>query len=162
MPRPRLWPATPRLVRHASAKGVPHDTSTCPTRLGRRLGPTRATSPTPQGVSDEDSGGLCWLSVHAHREPNGPLLFANTFPSNSPQVLVALWVHELGDPCFHWLVRKPEHALRQEAEGSEIGDSGDGSLERGSGSVEAVARRHVTQPLPLGAPSSQPEPTGAL
>jgi len=44
------------------------------------------------------SGGLCWLSVHAHREPNGPLLFANTFPSNYPQVLAALWVHELGDP----------------------------------------------------------------
>ena len=115
-PRPRVWPATLPLVRHASAKGVPRDTSTCPTRPGRRFGPTRATCPTSRGVSDEDSGGVCWLTVHAHREPNRPLLFANTFPSNSPQVLVALWVHELGDPCVNWLVRKPEHALRLEGQ----------------------------------------------
>ena len=146
-PRPRACPTTLRRVRHASAAGLARRV-----RLVRRLKACRTKIP------EACAGYRC-----THIGSQTGRFFLPTLSPRTIRKYLRLFgsmnsvIHD-----FTGLCANQNMPCVWRAKGSEIGDSGGGSLERGSGSVEAVARRQVTRPLPLGAPSSQPEPTGAL
>ena len=131
---------------------------TCPThlcrRLGRRVRLVRRLEVCRTRIPEACAGYRC-----THIGSQTGRFFLLTL---SPRTLRKyLWLFGSINSVIHALTglcANQNMPCVWRAKSSEIGDSGGGSLERGSGSVEAVARRHVTRPLPLGAPSSQPRP----
>ena len=142
-PRPRACPATLLRVRHAPAVG-----------LARRVRLVRRSAACRTKIPEACAGYRC-----THIGSQTGRFFLPTLPPRTLRKY--LWLFGSMNSVIHALTglcANQNMPCVWRAKSSEIGDSGGGSLERGSGSVEAVARRHVTRPLPLGAPSSQPRP----